>query len=262
MNKKEFQEFFEQNRGKFIPGVYNYCDRWCERCSLTSKCSVYASEEQRDKTNDDNPEAFLNQVSENFKIAMEMLLEMAEEKGIDLNAIDDTAFEEEEKNLEEYADNHSLSIQSKEYSNLLIKWFDENETTLKKHTEKINQAIALGFANKESINEFSSLEDAIKIIHWYSFQIHVKLMRALRHGEPDLDFEDSIQNDANGSAKVAVIGTERSLGAWGVLHRNLPEQEDEILQILLLLEKIRKEIFKTFPKVNEFVRPGFDESYE
>ena len=26
----------------FIIGVYNYCDRWCERCSLASRCRVFA----------------------------------------------------------------------------------------------------------------------------------------------------------------------------------------------------------------------------
>ena len=114
-------------------------------------------------------------------------------------------------------------------------------------------------SNQDTLKDFESLKDAIEIIHWYSFQIHVKLMRALRHGELDLEYEDPIQNDINGSAKVALIGTERSLGAWGILHSQLPEQEDEIITILLLLEKIRKGIFKTFPKVNEFVRPGFDE---
>jgi hypothetical protein len=24
-----------------IPGIYNYCDRWCERCQLTSRCLNY-----------------------------------------------------------------------------------------------------------------------------------------------------------------------------------------------------------------------------
>jgi len=28
----------------FIPGVYNYCDRWCERCPFASRCRVYAME--------------------------------------------------------------------------------------------------------------------------------------------------------------------------------------------------------------------------
>jgi len=259
MDRKEFQEFFEKNREKFIPGIYNYCDRWCERCTLTSKCSLYAREEQRDKTNDSNPEAFFEQVSENFKIAMEMLLEMAQEKGIDLNNLDDTEYELEEKKLEEFAEKHILSIQSKDYSDLSRSWFKKNEDILKNASEKLNQDLSLGLANDNTIKKIEELKDAIEIIHWFNFQIYVKLMRALRHGELDLDYEDPVQNDANGSAKVALIGTEMSLGAWGVLHGHLPDQEDEILDILLLLEKIRKGIFKTFPLVNEFVRPGFDD---
>lgn len=259
MNRKELQDFFEQNRGKFISGIYNYCDRWCERCSLASKCSLYAQEEQRDKTKDNNPDAFIEHVSENFKLAMEMLLEMAEEKGIDLNEIEDAAYEQEEKLLEEFADNHSLSLQSKAYSKLLIEWFDKNETTFKEFSDTLSQTLELGLANEKRLKEFDAIKEAIEIIRWYSFQIHVKLIRALSHGKLDLEYEDPIQNDINGSAKVALIGTDRSLGAWGVLYRNLPEQEDEILQILLLLEKIRKGIFKTFPDVNLFIRPGFDE---
>ncbi|MEX0996745.1 MAG: hypothetical protein WDZ45_06835 [Flavobacteriaceae bacterium] len=215
-------------------------------------------EEQRSSKTDDENEDFINHVSENFKIVMEMLLEMAEEKGIDLNAIDNEVDEKEEQ-LEELAKNHPLSVQSMEYSKLVRTWFDENEATLDTFTQEINQSIELGLAGEDTISEFESVKDAIEIIRWYCFQIHVKLMRALRHGEPDLDFEDLIQNDANGSAKVALIGTERSLGAWGVLYRQFPEQEDEILNRLRMLEKIRKGIFKAFPQVNEFVRPGFDE---
>lgn len=24
--------------GNFIEGIYNYCDRWCEKCSFTARC--------------------------------------------------------------------------------------------------------------------------------------------------------------------------------------------------------------------------------
>lgn len=27
---------------RFIPGIYNYCDRWCERCPLSNRCLTYA----------------------------------------------------------------------------------------------------------------------------------------------------------------------------------------------------------------------------
>ncbi len=30
----------------FISGIYNYCDRWCERCPFTSRCLLYATENE------------------------------------------------------------------------------------------------------------------------------------------------------------------------------------------------------------------------
>ena len=34
----------ERDDQGFIPGVYNYCDRWCERCPFASRCRSYAME--------------------------------------------------------------------------------------------------------------------------------------------------------------------------------------------------------------------------
>ncbi len=35
------------NTENFIPGIYNYCDRWCERCPFTDRCMNYAMEKRR-----------------------------------------------------------------------------------------------------------------------------------------------------------------------------------------------------------------------
>jgi hypothetical protein len=32
---------------RFISGIYNYCDRWCERCRFTAHCRVFATEQKR-----------------------------------------------------------------------------------------------------------------------------------------------------------------------------------------------------------------------
>lgn len=258
MDRKAFQEFHDKNKGKFIAGIHNYCNRWCERCAFTSKCSVFAMEEQRSNTSEEKPDAFLEVLSENLKLAKEMLKHIAEERGIDLNNIEyDAQYQIEDKKRREFADKHILSIQSKDYSDQARNWFQENENVLEALSDRLNQNESLGIANENTLKEVDLIEDAIEVINWYNIQIHVKLMRALQH-ELDLDDEDPIQNDANGSAKVALLGTEKSLAAWGVLLQNFPEQEDSIFPILLLLEKIRKGILASFPNVNKFIRPGFD----
>jgi hypothetical protein len=49
--------------------------------------------------------------------------------------------------------------------------------------------------------------------------------------------------------------------AWIKLFDLLPDREDDFLEILALLEKMKTSIFVLFPKAMEFRRPGFDEAY-
>ena len=36
----------------FIVGIYNYCDRWCETCSFTSRCRVFADRAELEAQSD------------------------------------------------------------------------------------------------------------------------------------------------------------------------------------------------------------------
>lgn len=71
----------EQN---FIPGIYNYCDRWCERCAFTNRCRSYAREEEENK----NEKNWTEQVSSNLQQAIEMLEEFAQEMDVDPDEAD------------------------------------------------------------------------------------------------------------------------------------------------------------------------------
>ena len=83
---------------QFISGVYNYCDRWCERCPLTSRCFVYATEPQEDvrepALRDITNRAFWERLGEIFREAHEMLDEMLRERGIELAPLDPEAEQE------------------------------------------------------------------------------------------------------------------------------------------------------------------------
>ncbi len=76
-----------------ISGIYNYCDRWCERCPFTSRCLLYATEtededespESRDITN----ETFWRKLGSIFQDAQDMIASWAEEAGVDLTEIDE-----------------------------------------------------------------------------------------------------------------------------------------------------------------------------
>jgi hypothetical protein len=39
-------------RDGFIVGIFNYCDRWCERCAFTSRCRVFADVAEMEASHD------------------------------------------------------------------------------------------------------------------------------------------------------------------------------------------------------------------
>jgi len=86
-------------------------------------------------------------------------------------------------------------------------------------------------------------------------------MRALSGRLDEQETADCIDfpRDSDGSAKVALIGVDRSIAAWRLVQLALPEREVSIVPLILQLERLRHSIEKTFPYAREFVRPGFDE---
>jgi hypothetical protein len=137
-------------------------------------------------------------------------------------------------------------------------WFKKNQAIFRQREQDLTTELSIGLEQKKLYNEAKSIVDATEVISWYQFQIHIKLMRALSNPDVDEEIEDEIQNDSNGSAKVALIGMDRSIGAWARLNEHFPDQSDEILDILLLLDQLRKKTEKIFPLARVFKRPGFD----
>lgn len=85
------------NNPNFVPGIYNYCDRWCERCPFSSRCMVYATEKEDDDgdpaTRDITNEAFWRKLASIFEETKQMMTEWAAEAGIDLSQVHDAAQE-------------------------------------------------------------------------------------------------------------------------------------------------------------------------
>ena len=248
---------------KFIPGIYNYCDRWCERCPFTTRCMVYALSEEQfadPESRDIQNEKFWKGLQETFQVTHKLVKEMAEREGIDLDSLDVEASVEEERVKDETAENHECSQAAKVYIKLVNSWFDSAKGLFEEKEDELNMKVRLEIPNVNSIGEAASLEDAVQIIRWYQHQIYVKMMRAIR-GDLEEESEDSDEypKDSDGSAKVALIAIDRSIAAWGEILRHFSEQEDDILDLLVHLDRLRRKIENVFPTARAFIRPGFDE---
>ena len=262
----------------FISGIYNYCDRWCERCQFTSRCFLYATEqadpdladpEMRDISN----EKFWRKMHTIFAETAELINEWATEAGIDLDAVDSTEALAQHDREMEAAEQHELSQATRAYGFAVEEWF--------KH-EPDNYALR----NEAGEEEELTIVNAVEVIRWYQFFIAAKTFRAVSGADrldleteddeifPDFaadDFEDeedvdddavmamTERMDANGSAKVALVAIDRSISGWRSLQISLPEKAESIKPMLIELESLRRSIEARFPHARDFIRPGLDE---
>ena len=97
------------------------------------------------------------------------------------------------------------------------------------------------------------------MFRWYQHQIYVKLMRAVRGSLVEQEESlDEFAKDSDGSAKVALIAIDRSLAAWGALRSHFPLLLNDILDVVVHLDQLRREVERIFPDARAFIRPGFD----
>ena len=174
---------------KFIPGIYNYCDRWCERCTFTTRCRNFESTSKLSSEQlDINNKAFWDNISNNFKKAIELLHKAAKEYGIDLNKPmtkdEEEEYEKRESFIKTTARNHQLSKLCKQYQKIVRPFFKEEiSKELVDKAKELVSGLNMGIGSEEDVvDTMAGLGDCEEIINWYLFFIDAKLQRAL-HGK-------------------------------------------------------------------------------
>lgn len=229
------------NNKNLISGIYNYCDRWCERCHFTERCNLYRIEKEEglSGSNEISMKDSLNRVSNIFALTMDMLNQMAGEYGIDLNNL-------QELELPKHIPG-ALEKLATDYGHDVFKWINKNHNFF-------NHQIDIYSSIDENISKM--IVEVIQIISWYGPLIGAKIHRSM-YGEIDAD--ETERYDKLGSAKIALISIERSIGAFSFILFNLPDKEDESLDFLVTLAKIKRLLEDIYPDAMSFKRPGFDD---
>ncbi|RUT79902.1 hypothetical protein [Ancylomarina longa] len=244
-----------------IPGIYNYCDGWCERCEFTRNCLNFKMmEEGVPDLEDAESEASsaMENLDEMFQLSMELLHQAAKDLGMELpkETIDFDSDVEERK--DELIFKSQIMLQADKYSELVDAWFLDFESLLYVGVNTLKEIF--DFTNEEDmLEEEQKIFDVYEIIRWYQFIIPSKLFRSLRS---KVNTEESgnefYQHDSVASAKVALVSIDRSIDAWSCFLQRFPESEDSMLPILLLLSGLKTLVEKIFPEARDFIRPGFD----
>ena len=224
-----------------IDFISAYCDRWCERCRFTSRCSSFAVEVAT---------AMCGDFTEGLELALgaPCPAERDETRRHPASDFDDVEPPDEEvrgrrgPEVDADAQVDETSLMSEAHAVTAVAWRWLNSR-----------------AEQMSTND-TVLQEALSVAAHDAAFITAKLARAF-HGrhQPALDGGDGVQTDSNGSAKVALISLERSETAWRIIAQSAGE--DAPAAVADALRDMKARVERSFPDAWAFVRPGFDEPW-
>ena len=249
---------------RFIPGIYDYCDRWCERCEFSHRCAQFAMRSHdrpddprtRDRENRKFWEALGSAVPALKARARAKKKHTARPVSIEAAAAHEKRLDRRARTLGQRETNAALT-----YSHMVDEWFNNELRLPLRHVRSLERRVEKGLTSVASAKgELVRLNDCVEVIRWYQTLIYVKISRAFMSlVEEEDDRTLAPVRDSAGSAKVALIAIERSLAAWVAMREMFPEETDSMLETLLHLDRLRRSVKRKFPKAKSFRRPGFDE---
>jgi hypothetical protein len=252
---------------RFISGIYNYCDRWCERCEFTTRCLTYTSVEDTERelkrlkkkgVEEDLPEESLPELP---PLPEPNIQQTPPDADAAEDEEDFKEWMEEEEKVQERVRTHPISQASWAYMEMVDAWLKAHGQLFNEEGELCESAAKAELPGVASDDELVAFQDAIEVIRWYHHFIAAKSHRAL-HGEDRDDILDDdgtpFPRDSDGSAKVCLLGIDRSIEAWSTLRDLLPARSEGIIETLAHLNRLRHAIEEEFPNARAFIRPGFD----
>ncbi|HSL89478.1 MAG TPA: hypothetical protein VK870_09260 [Ignavibacteriaceae bacterium] len=255
---------------KLIPGIFNYCDRWCERCNYTDRCRLYQSEAERNIQhilNDEDPndpEIVARDIKESLEDAMAMLEAQMEIEGISKVDLEDVEDEDSKYFIDDIGDEqggvtesgktirapHPVSLLADDFFKNVMAYFDKKKPAFYQNAE-----------DDEPVN--NPIYEELKILMWYSPQIAVKtrMCAGSKAKIEDVNDEDEIEFETemmNVNSRIAYTGIERCLTSLQKIYDVEINFQDDVLSMLSLIKKIKVDIAAGFPAVHTFKRPYFD----
>jgi hypothetical protein len=215
----------------FIPLVYNYCDMWCERCPITGRCLLFASEQLHAPIG-----AGGDRMRDRLKRSLELTQAMIAAANPASAAIADLTRRDVSTTQRPTAIGHPLEFLARHYA-------------IQTHT----------FLNSLDRPEAERLpsDSPLGTIAWYHTLIAAKTFRALTSDQEARTDAPELMSDAVGSAKVVLVAIERSLAALQALAAG--DQDARIGGLIDLLEALRIGVELRFPDARAFIRPGLDD---
>ena len=263
MNPDEFGQL-ARDPG-LVPGIFHYCDQWCERCAFTTQCLRFRIAESTGQIpTEAGGSPFHHELTAQMTASLEgpasLLQEIAVEEG---ELCDDLELASAMPGFRRVPDPDEVAffvLGAIEYARRVDEWFEEAEPRIEARAHALAEARETGPSGKDPEDEACAIEDSVNYIRHDQHFLFFKLTRALT-GVLDEEWADPppLEEDQDGSARAALVSLDRSIKAWQRLMELFPDDEVVMLDILEHLETLRSGTEEAFPGARGFVRPGLDQ---
>lgn len=249
----------------FIAGIYNYCDRWCERCLFTDRCEVYAREQRQWERHllrgedPDDPKVFMQDLNETLDETAQMLEQIAAEEGIDLESLPPPP----ERPRDEAA---PLRVRAERWSDRVGALLERVRTDLPGIGADLS-GLAAALSHREEAEGREALEglkDGYELLGRYQFLILVKTIRAIgsrptAEEESDPVLSEFAWNDSHGTAKLVHECLGKAATALWCVGEFSRSWQAEALPLAAEAEALRVAIDAEFPGHQAYHRAGLDD---
>lgn len=227
---------------RFVAGIYNYCDRWCQRCLLRHRCLSYALSGGGESAADEGTSPAVVTLLSSASDTLAAARAVARHSTVRLAGLTEVR---EPAALPAVHESHARLLAGAErYAYVLQAWFDR---------------LALALASRSGDDAIARrLGDACAVLRRYQTLIPAKVFRALIEvASVDIDLGAGEQRCCDGSIKVALLCVEASVDALRVVAAVVPDSAPNG-EPRAMLTHLRDALEQEFPAARRFVRPGFD----
>jgi hypothetical protein len=253
-----------------ISGIYNYCDRWCEKCFYTNRCLLFKREAEleiryilRDE-NSNNHDVTRDFDAEDMQEDLDFLSQRGEEKDncefFDAEDYDEDYDEDEDEEFENFLEEEYTADINQKSFNPLIHLSEE----LFKELDNYNDVVKTYFPSEvEKYDNENPIIKNLQTLGWYVPQISVKIRmcfwgkRQLEKAKSKLS-EEIEEEMLNVSSRIVYLGIKNSISALNALRLLSSEMETETVLFISTLKIIKQMFLEEFPKAETYKRPYFD----
>ncbi len=233
---------------RFIPGIYNYCDRWCERCPHKDECYLYYKEQARRSQHQlygedpDDPDIIMRDILNEFRETQVILNKKLKENKIDIRELRKQGLRFEKPRSFDFENKLAIKI-SQEYFNKTHKFLENFYKKYYNFLQEYNIEIGI-----------DDIKDEIEVISWYHNMLPSKVWHIYYEyqnwkDEKDRKYKNMIKEDLPKYYDLIYKCYKKSVKSLKSLSSKRTEMQKEANDLLKILNKFNNELKKDFKSI-------------